>query len=98
MLHLVNKSPYDSTGLESASKYAGKSSGILLFEDGVYAAMSGTAYEDRIKEIMGDHDVYALKEDLDARGIADRVVDGVKQITYPDFVDLVEQNKVASWS
>lgn len=98
MLHLVNKSPYDSTGLDSASKYAQKGSGILLFEDGVYAAMTGAAFEGRIKEIMGDHDVYALKEDLDARGIADRVVDGVKEITYADFVELVEQNKVASWS
>ena len=98
MLHLVNKSPSDSTAFESASKYAQKGSGILLFEDGVYAAMAGTAYEGKIKEIMGDHDVYALKEDLTARGIADRVIDGVKEITYPDFVDLVEQNKIASWS
>ncbi len=98
MLHLVNKSPFESTGLESAVRYAHKGSPILLFEDGVYAAMAGTAYEDKIKEIMSDHEVYVLKEDLAARGIADRVVDGVKEIDYPGFVDLVEQHKTASWA
>lgn len=98
MLHLVNKSPYDSTSFDSAAKYAQKGSGILLFEDGVYAAMAGTAYEGKLKELLGDHDVYALKEDLTARGIADRILDGVKEIDYAGFVDLVEKNKTASWS
>lgn len=95
---MMNKSPYESTSFDSMVKYAHKGSPVILFEDGVYAAMSGTTFEDRIKGIMADHDVYVLKEDLAARGIADRLVDGVKEVDYAGFVDLVEQNKVASWA
>ncbi|GBE57539.1 protein TusB [bacterium BMS3Abin01] len=98
MLHLVNKSPYESACMDSVDKYAHKGSPILLFEDGVYAAIAGAAFESRIKKIMGDHEVYVLKEDLAARGIADRMVDGVKEVDYAGFVDLAEQNKTVSWS
>lgn len=98
MIHLVNKSPYETTTMDSVAKYAQKGSPILLFEDGVYAAMAGTVFESKIKEIMGDHDVYVLTEDLNARGISDKVVDGAKQVDYQGFVDLVEQHKAASWA
>jgi tRNA 2-thiouridine synthesizing protein B len=98
MLHLVNKSPFETTTMDSVVKYAQKGSPILLFEDGVYAAMAGTAFEAKIKEIMADHDVYVLTEDLETRGITDKVVDGAKTIDYAGFVDLVEQHKTASWA
>lgn len=96
MLHLVNKSPFNTTALESAVRFAKKGSPVLLFEDGVYAVQAGTALADRMAGIAGDFDVYVLKEDLQMRGIAN-IIDGVKEINYPDFVDLVEQHKPASW-
>jgi tRNA 2-thiouridine synthesizing protein B len=40
--------------------------------------------------------VYVLKEDLMLRGV-DNVMDGITQVDYAGFVDLVEENKTASW-
>ncbi len=42
--------------------------------------------------------VYALKPDLEARGMHDAVIDGVKLVDYGGFVDLVaEHHAVQSW-
>jgi tRNA 2-thiouridine synthesizing protein B len=42
--------------------------------------------------------IYALKPDLEARGMQDRVLDGVRLVDYAGFVDLVvEHNAVHSW-
>lgn len=96
MLHLVNTSPFETSDLESVAKYAGKDSPILFYEDGIYAAQAGTAHEGKVKEIMGDHPVYVLKADLEARGISN-IIDGITQVDYDGFVELVEQHKTASW-
>ncbi len=42
--------------------------------------------------------VYALRADLEARGMADRVMDGVSLVDYGGFVDLVaEHPNCQSW-
>ena len=42
--------------------------------------------------------VYALGPDLDARGMGDRVMDGVTTVDYGGFVDLVTEHKnCQSW-
>ena len=42
--------------------------------------------------------IYALLPDLEARAVADRVIDGVATIDYAGFVDLVAQSKACqSW-
>jgi tRNA 2-thiouridine synthesizing protein B len=47
---------------------------------------------------MGKFKFYALTVDLEARGIADRVMDGVTTVDYGGFVDLVAENKTCqSW-
>jgi len=93
---MINKSPFESMSLEDCLKYASDGSPILLYEDGVFGAMAGTSLEDKMKGIMGGHDVYVLKEDVALRGL-DRLIDGVKEVDYGGFVDLVEGNKTASW-
>lgn len=95
---MINKSPFSSSSLDSCIKFAEKGSPILLFEDGVYAAVTGTSLESKISGIANDFDLYALKEDLMLRGIADKIMPGVKQIDYAGFVELVEQHKTASWA
>jgi len=82
--------------LEDCLKYAGKGSSILLYEDGIYAAMPGTSVSDKVSSIAGDIKVYVLKEDLMLRGV-DKVMDGITQVDYAGFVDLVEESKTASW-
>lgn len=96
MLHIINKSPYERPALDSALKTG--EGAILLIEDGVYAAVKGGAAEAKIKAAQGKFKVYALQADLEARGMADRVTEGVTVVDYGGFVDLVAEYKTnQSW-
>lgn len=98
MLHTVNKSPFEKNTLETCLAYAVKGSAVLLIEDGVYGAMKGTAVSEMVQQAMGDVTVYALEPDVKARGVADKVMDGIKLVDYAGFVDLATENdKVQSW-
>lgn len=97
MLHLVNKSPFYTDSLNSCLKFAAKGTPVLLIEDGVYGAMSGTSLEPKMTEVMKDHPIYVLKEDVMARGIAN-LIQGVKEIDYTGFVELAEQHRTCTWS
>ncbi|MDO8933572.1 MAG: sulfurtransferase complex subunit TusB [Rhodocyclaceae bacterium] len=97
MLHIVNKSPLDRSSFDAALQ-TGADGAILLIEDGVYAATKGNAAEPRLKAAMGKFKFYALTPDVEARGIADRVIDGITLVDYAGFVDLVAENKTCqSW-
>jgi len=98
MLHIVNKSPFERNALESCLRFSRDGSAVLLIEDGVYAATRGNAAERKIRKVMGHLKVYALWPDLEARGMQDAVIDGVKLVDYGGFVDLVAEHKTAqSW-
>ena len=98
MLHTVNKSPFDHNAFETCLKYAKQGSAVLLIEDGVYAAAKGTAASKQLQDAMKTVPIYALKPDIEARGMQGRVLDGVKLVDYGGFVDLVaEHNTVQSW-
>jgi tRNA 2-thiouridine synthesizing protein B len=97
MLHILNKSPLQTGTLDTVLRLAG-SGALLLIEDGVYAATQGNAAEDRLRQAMGRLRVYALAPDLAARGMADRLIDGVTTVDYDGFVDLVvEHPNSQSW-
>lgn len=97
MLNIVNKSPLDRNTLQSCLD-ANTGGAILLIEDGVYAATRGNAFEAKLKAVQGTFKVYALGPDLDARGVGDRVMDGVTVVDYAGFVDLVAEFKTCqSW-
>jgi tRNA 2-thiouridine synthesizing protein B len=98
MLHTVNKSPFDHNTLETCLKYAKQGSAVLLIEDGVYAVAKGTAVSKQLQDALKTVPIYALKPDVEARGMQNRVLDGVKLVDYAGFVDLVvEHNTVQSW-
>lgn len=99
MLHTVNKSPFERRTLDSALRHAVKGAGILLIEDGVYAAFGGTVVADKVKSALADHKIYVLGPDVSARGMTEKhVIDGIKIVDYEGFVDLVvEYDKVQSW-
>jgi tRNA 2-thiouridine synthesizing protein B len=98
MLHIVNKSPSERNALESCLRFARSGSAVLLIEDGVYAVTRGNAAEAKVNEAMRQIQVYALRPDLEARGMQDVVIDGVTLVDYGGFVDLVtEHNTVQSW-
>ena len=98
MLHTVNKSPFGNGSLETCLKMAVSGSTVLLIEDGVYAALQGSAASAAVQKAMESVTVAALAPDLEARGIADKVIDGIKLVDYSGFVDLAcEHDKVSAW-
>ncbi len=96
MLHIVNKSPYMKSSLESCIRVAQKDDPILLIEDAVLGVAAGGGIESLIQGAMKDHPVYALGADLLARGI-DGLIPGVKVVDYGGFVELVEQHRTMTW-
>lgn len=97
MLHIINKSSFDRPTLNSVARLA-QSGAILLIEDAVYAATQGNAAEASVRELMARLPVYVLTPDLDARGMADRLIDGITGVDYGGFVDLVaEHPNCQSW-
>ena len=95
MLHTVNKSPFEKSTFESCLTHARSGDVVLLIEDGVYAAMKGTAMSDQIAARNGDVKLYALGPDLSARGIKETaLMDGIDVVDYGGFVDLVTQHEV----
>ena len=98
MLHIINKSPFEKNSLQSCISCAKDGSAILLIEDGVYGVLNNSAVAEDVKNAMSSKTVYALEADVQARGIADKVLDGVQLIDYNGFVDLsVENDKIQSW-
>ncbi len=98
MLHTVNKSPFEHRALEACLKFARQGSAVLLIEDGVYAAARDTAVSGQVQDALKRVSIYALKSDLEARGMQNRVMDGIRLVDYGGFVDLVaEHNAVQSW-
>ncbi len=96
MLHIINKSPFTNSALDSCLRVA-QGGDVLLIEDAVYAAVAGAA-EKQVREAMKQFKFHVLQADLEARGVADRVIDGINKVDYAGFVDLVAQNKnCQSW-
>ncbi|MCY1556864.1 Protein TusB [compost metagenome] len=71
---------------------------VLLIEDGVYAATAGSPLAARLQDPGDTVKFYALKPDMDARGMATRALDGVTLVDYGGFVDLVAEHSASnSW-
>ena len=97
MLHIINKSPLTSSTFESCLRMAA-SGEILLMEDAVYAATKGNVFEAKLRAAMSRCKVYVLQPDLEARGLADRLIEGVSPVDYGGFVDLaISNNACQSW-
>jgi tRNA 2-thiouridine synthesizing protein B len=97
MLHIINKSPLTNGSLESCLNTA-TGGDIILIEDAVYAATRGTSVEAKLRAAVGKFKVYVLMPDLEARGLGDRLIDGVSPVDYGGFVDLTSSNKTCqSW-
>ena len=99
MLHIVNKSPLERNALESlpahrrARRRRAADRGRRL-----RAPPAAPRSRRQVNEALARFRIYALLPDLEARAVADRVIDGVATIDYAGFVDLVAQSKACqSW-
>jgi len=98
MLHIVNKSPAQTSTLRSCLRLAQADSAMLLIEDAVYAATASGALSCGLAEALKNLKVYVLQPDVEARGMNGKLVDGVTAVDYGGFVDLVaEHNTCQSW-
>ena len=99
ILHTVNKSPFEKDSLGTCIAHALDGSAVLLIEDGVYAAGSGTAVEPRVRDAMRRLNFYALANDCKARGLDEAaLIDGIDLVDYAGFVDLVTgYDNVQAW-
>lgn len=94
MLHTVNKSPLERNTLDSCMRLAKPGSAILLIEDGVYGAASGTQIAEKISARMKDFKFYVLGPDMAARGMSETpLVEGIQVVDYGGFVDLVTEHE-----
>ena len=99
MLHTVNKSPFENSTVISCISMCSKNSSILFIEDAVISVMKSTKFSKTISNSLKDFKMYALKPDLEARGLSlDNVIEGVEIVGYEEFVDLTtEHDSVQSW-
>lgn len=98
MLHIVNKSPYEKRALESCLRFKRKGSALLLIEDAVYAAVKSSEAQKMLAEAGAEMPIYVLAPDVEARGLAGKIMEGVTPVDYGGFVDLVaHHNTSQSW-
>lgn len=93
VLHTVNKSPLSHQALANCLKVMGNEDSLLLIEDGVYGALAGTASSDTLAHLASSGRLHVLSEDVNARGLTDRLISNVSQVDYAGFVDLVASHE-----
>lgn len=98
-LNIINKSPFEKRTLDQCLSRISKGDSVILIEDAVVVAMSGTAYDSALTTASADKKLYVLTPDLQARGLADRsLLDGLAAVDYKGFVALVTgHDRVHSW-
>ncbi|SDJ25512.1 sulfurtransferase complex subunit TusB [Aliiruegeria lutimaris] len=98
-LHIVNKSPFGHGSLLSCINHCKSGDAVLLIEDGVYGALSGSVVEHAVTTCAPSVSIYVLEGDAQARGLApEKLIGTVKPVGYDGFVDLVaESDRTQSW-
>lgn len=86
-LYLINKT-YGENGLKLARLDANAQ--IVLIQDGVYID---------VRRFVGSKvKVYVVRNDVEKRGLVDRVHEDMELIDYDRLVDLIVQNKVINFA
>lgn len=85
-LHVVNK----ADALSDCLPLLANGDALLLIEDGVYAACA---------DIDASVPCHALADDLEARGLVNRIANAIEALSYDGFVELVERHQpIVTWS
>ena len=98
VLHTVNRSLLSSNSLQSCLRVATNNSAILLIEDGVYAATLAGGNNNPLTEAISGLHIFALQEDLQARGLTELLLPNIKTVDYQGFVGLtIQYQSIQSW-
>ena len=85
MLHTLHRSPW-LTDFAALLRLLSEGDELLLLQDGVTAAVDGNRYLESLRN--APIKVYALNEDLIARGLTGQISNDIILIDYTDFVRL----------
>jgi tRNA 2-thiouridine synthesizing protein B len=95
VLHIVNRAP-GNPALADCLRFCSDDAGILLIEDGVYAAVANGPWLQRL--LQRTRNVYVLEADACARGLSGRIGEGIERVDYARFVALCcEYPRMHSW-
>ena len=95
MLHTLHRSAW-LTDFSSLLRLIDKDDELLLLQDGVTAGVEGSRFLESLQNTPIT--VYALKEDIEARGLGGQISDSVVRVSYSDFVRLtVKHPSQMSW-
>ncbi|MCP1623847.1 sulfurtransferase complex subunit TusB [Pseudomonas nitroreducens] len=96
-LHLLSHSPFNDGRFDSCLLLAGAEDGILLTGDAAYALQPNSKPAQDLLALPGSNALFALQEDLQARGLDD-IPARVVAVDYPGFVELCTRfDKVNAW-
>jgi tRNA 2-thiouridine synthesizing protein B len=98
ILNIVNKNSRSSSALQECLAQISRNDCILLIEDGIYSAVDTALNRDWLAQCPTGVAVYALTDDLLARGLSDHILSAIKPVDYAGFVELVAHYKLSqSW-
>lgn len=85
-LHLLSHSPFADSRLAGCLQLLAAEDALLLSGDAVYALQAGTAQRQALELMPGSIALFALEEDVFARGLA--LPERLQAIDYAGFVEL----------
>ncbi|MCS2151397.1 sulfurtransferase complex subunit TusB [Scandinavium goeteborgense] len=89
MLHTLSHSPWQHD-ISAQLRLVSPGDDLLLLSDGVIAALDGSRFLDILR--AAPITLYALEEDIEARGLTGQISSGVVRVSYNDFVRLTIQH------
>ncbi|MCS3406195.1 MULTISPECIES: sulfurtransferase complex subunit TusB [Gammaproteobacteria] len=90
MLFTLSRSPLQCD-LPALLRLTSSGDALLLLQDGVLAALAGSAPLDLL--LNAPISLYALEDDLSARGLSGYISHNVTVIGYNQFVELTEKHR-----
>jgi len=95
MLHTLSHSPWQHD-ISAQLRLVKAGDDLLLLSDGVIAALEGCRYLDILR--AAPISLYALNEDIEARGLTGQISSGVVRVSYNDFVRLtIKHTRQLTW-
>lgn len=96
-LHLLSHSPFSDSRLSSCLRLLTTDDALLLSGDAVYALQDGTAQRHALELMPESIALFALEEDVAARGI-NSLPPRLQQVDYTGFVELCcRYDRTNSW-
>lgn len=89
MLHTLMTSPF-RCDIPAILRLLAEGDDVLLLQDGVIAALDGSTT--LVALLSVPINLYALREDLEARGLFAQISSKVVAVSYTDFVQLTVRN------